>query len=247
MQILFIFLMGISIGSFLNVCIYRLPLGMSIIKPNSHCFNCKTELKFRDMVPVFGYFLNRGKCRYCGEKYSIRYSLIELVVGVFFVVFYLKFSLSLKFFFNILIFLILLIIIFIDLDHMIIPDGLNLIIFCLGISYNIYFKNFSLLELIIGFLIGGGIFFIIALLGPMGGGDIKLMAALGFVFGPYNILIIMLLSFILGGIIGIILILLKKKTRKDYIPFGPFIAISAILVLLYGDNILEIYLRIIGW
>ncbi|BEP28981.1 prepilin peptidase [Helicovermis profundi] len=246
MEYLIIFLFGISFGSFFNVCIYRIPKKISIIKPNSHCFNCKKELRFKDMIPVVGYFLNKGKCNYCGAKYSIRYSLVELLSGLLFVLAFIKFAYTLEFFFAVTIISLLLIITFIDFDHMEIPDSLNIIIFIVAIIHNLIYKEFSPIELIIAFLIGGGIFLIIALIGPMGGGDIKLMAALSIFFGPIYIVLLMILSFIVGGIISILLLITKKKNRKDYIPFGPFIAFSAMLLILYGPKLLQYYLNIIG-
>ncbi|MGB3368349.1 MAG: prepilin peptidase [Acidaminobacteraceae bacterium] len=243
MNIIFLIL-GAIFGSFFNVCIYRIPNGKSIINPPSSCGSCDHILNFRDMVPVIGYFLNRGRCRYCGEKYSIRYALVELLTAVSFLLVYIKMGLAFEILFILAIVSMIIIMIFIDLDHHIIPDGLNLLIGLSGLAYGIY-NNTSIKSMILGFLVGGVIIFIVAIIGPMGGGDIKLFAALGIWLGPLYTSFAIVISFILGGIIGVLLIVLKIKGRKDHIAFGPFIGIAGLMMILFGNEIINWYITLV--
>lgn len=239
-------LIGLSIGSFINVCIYRIPTKKSIIFPPSSCPGCLKKIKVFDLIPVLSYILLRGKCRNCGEKISIRYPLVELFVGFLFVLVYLYFGLSVKALIYSAIVSILVIIFFIDLEHMIIPDGLNLLIGVLGITLNMIYPidNYKiiLLNMLYGFFLGGGLFLLLALIGAMGGGDIKLMAALGLVFGWKLLIPLMFFSFLLGGIIGLVLIVLKLKSMKDMIPFGPYITVASVIILFFGSDIVNWYL-----
>lgn len=241
---IFFLILGAIFGSFFNVCIYRIPNGKSIINPPSSCGSCNHRLSFRDMVPVIGYFLNHGRCRYCGEKYSIRYALVELLTSVAFLLVYLKIGLAFEILFILAIVSIIIIMIFIDLDHHIIPDGLNLLIALTGIAYGIY-NSSSIKAMVLGFLVGGVIIFVVALIGPMGGGDIKLFAALGIWLGPLYTGFAIVISFILGGVIGILLIALKLRGRKDHIAFGPFIGISALMMILFGNEIINWYITLV--
>lgn len=251
-NLIFIFIFGLVIGSFINVCIYRIPNGKSIIFPGSSCPACGEKIRTIDLIPVLSYILLRAKCRICREPISVRYPLVELLTAILFTALYIQFGLS----YNLLIYLliyaaiisILIMIFFIDLEHMIIPDGLNLAIGLLGIALNIVYPDVgyvhTAINMILGILLGGGLFFILACFGAMGGGDIKLMAALGAVFGWKMLIPLMFLSFVMGGLIGIILLVFKIKKMKDMIPFGPYIAIAGIITIFYGSNIIEWYLKL---
>lgn len=240
-------LIGLLIGSFLNVCIYRIPKGKSISYPPSHCPRCETRLKPIDLIPILSYILNKGKCRYCGEGISPQYPIVELLNGVIYLILYLKFGLTILFFKYAILSSLLIVISFIDLKYQLIPDRLNL--FCLGIGILftlLYGNKWLVLNSATGLIIGGGLFLLIAVVtrGAMGGGDIKLMGALGFCFGWKYILLISFLSFIIGAIISIFLLIFKIKGRKDYIPFGPFISIAAIVAMIYGEELIQLYLRL---
>lgn len=240
-----ILIFGLVIGSFLNVCVWRIPRGESIAYPPSHCTGCGKDLKPMDLVPVLSYLLYMGKCRYCGGRISPRYPMVELLNGVIYLLLYQKIGLGLLFVKYAILSSLLIVAGFIDYDHQIIPD--RLIIFGLGtgVIFAILsnFKN-GLIDGLIGLLIGGGFFLLIAVAtnGAMGGGDIKLMAVLGLWLGWKHILLIIFLSFVIGGLLSTILLGLKLKGRKDFIAFGPFIAIAAFIAIYYGRDILEWYL-----
>ncbi len=240
-----ILLLGMLIGSFLNVCIYRIPKKQSIAYPSSHCPKCDESLKPVDLLPVISYFLNRRRCRYCGDNISPQYVIVELLNGLIYILLYLKFGLSLIFLKYIILASLLIVISFIDYKLKIIPNELIVFGLIVGLAFNIF--NFSdyFFTGIIGMLIGGGIFLLIALLAPMGGGDIKLMGILGLFLGGQLILLTTLLSFITGALISVILIVLKIKSRKDEIPFAPFISLAAIITLIYGEHIISWYLALI--
>ncbi|PAB58510.1 prepilin peptidase [Anaeromicrobium sediminis] len=247
-MIYIILTIGLVIGSFLNVCIYRIPKEESIAYPPSHCPKCNNYLKSIDLIPIFSYLFNRGKCRYCGETISLQYPLVELLNGIIYLLLYLKFGLSIFFVKYGILASLLIVISFIDYKLKIIPDECNLFGIIVSGAF-IIFNNFSLLSLkdsILGLVLGGGIFLLIAIItGAMGGGDIKLMGVLGFAFGWKGILLITLLSFVIGAIISILLILLRLKHRKDEIAFGPFISVSTLVTILYGKGIIKWYIHIL--
>jgi leader peptidase (prepilin peptidase)/N-methyltransferase len=246
------FILGTLIGSFLNVVVYRLPREESLSFPPSHCPSCNTRLKPIDLVPVLSFLILGGRCRTCKKSISVRYPLVETCTGLLFLITVMKYGASLEALKYLLVIACLIPVALIDLDHTIIPDRLNVGIFTTALLYLLFglyqgetvLKDF--LDPVYGLLIGGGFFLFIAVVtgGAMGGGDIKLMAALGFLFGMRGTLLLMFLSFVLGGFLSSILILLKIKKRKDYIPFGPFICAAALIVIFYGEQILSWYLNI---
>lgn len=238
-------LLGVLIGSFLNVCIYRIPKKQSIAYPPSHCPKCDESLKPVDLLPVISYFLNKGKCRYCGEKISPQYPIVELLNGIIYFILFFKFGLSITFIKYAILTSLLIVISFIDYKLKIISDELIIFGLVIGVVFNILNFSSGFVNGILGLLIGGGIFFIIALLGPMGGGDIKLLGVLGFWLGWKNILLITLLSFVIGAIVSVVLVILGVKNRKDTIPFGPFIAIATFISIVFGSQVLTWYSSII--
>ena len=248
--LIYTFILGTLIGSFLNVVVYRLPREESISFPPSHCPTCKKRLKLYDLFPIISYLGLRGKCRSCGSGISIRYPIVEGITGVLFLMTVYTFGLSFETIQYIMIIGLLIPIFLIDYEHYIIPDGLNLGIFIVAVFIVLIQiitgeKQWNeFLYHILGMVIGGGFFLFIAMVtnGAMGGGDIKIMAALGFLFGVKNTLLLMFLSFVLGGILSIILLLLKIKKRKDPIPFGPFICLAAVITIFWGNQIVEWYL-----
>ena len=243
-----IFLVGLLLGSFLNVCIYRVPREMSIVTPRSHCPHCKTTLCPLELMPILSYLLQRGRCKTCGAGISIRYPLVELVTAMLLTIQLYYLGLSLSFLFFGAMTLVLVVITMIDYDLQIIPDELNILLLGLGLVYLAVSKLpgngvRALVPYILGFLLGGGLFFLIAVLsqGGMGGGDIKLMAVLGLWFGWKHLLVLMLFSFVSGAIISVLLLAFKIKGRKDAIPFGPFIALAAYLTSILGSSLLARY------
>ncbi|MFZ5353580.1 MAG: prepilin peptidase [Bacillota bacterium] len=237
---------GIIIGSFLNVCISRIPRKESIIFPNSHCPICGTNIKPYDNIPILSYIILGAKCRSCKGRISLQYPLVELLTGIIFLLLYMKFDISIVFLKYAVLACLLLVIGIIDFKTQEIPDGLNLFGLIAGMifAFTAGYKEFLITGLT-GFLLGGGLFLLIAIVskGSMGGGDIKLMAVLGIWLGWKHILLVSLLSFIIGSVISIILMILKIKSRKDYIPFGPFIALAAFTIILYGNDILNWYVN----
>ncbi|MBF8982637.1 prepilin peptidase [Lutibacter sp. B2] len=247
-MIYLILTIGLLIGSFLNVCIYRIPENESIAYPPSHCPKCNTSLKSLDLIPIFSYLFNKGKCRYCREPIALQYPIVELLNGIIYLLLYLKYGITIHFIKYAILASLLIVISFIDYKLQIIPDECNL--FGLIVSgIFLICSNFSfasLTDAFVGLLVGGGIFLLIALItGAMGGGDIKLIGVLGFFFGWKHILLITLLSFVIGAIISICLLISKLKGRKDAIAFGPFIAIATLVTIFYKAEIIDWYLTLV--
>jgi leader peptidase (prepilin peptidase)/N-methyltransferase len=242
-----VLVLGMVIGSFLNVCIYRIPKGESIAFPPSHCTVCNGRIKTYDLIPVLSYIWLKGRCRSCGERISIKYPLIELLTGILFLVVFIKFNLTVECLKYLIFVSILIVTAFIDLDHSIIPGKLMIFAGISGIIFNIigYKSNTALLDYLYGFLAGGGVILLIVVLtGGMGGGDIQLMAVAGLFLGLKLTVLTLLFSFITGAIAGVTLMLLKKKSRRDYIPFGPWIALSATASIFIGSDVINWYISL---
>ena len=241
---LYIFILGTIIGSFLNVCIYRIPKEQSIIYPPSICGNCKSQLKPMDLVPILSYLFLKGKCRRCGVKIGFRYPLIELLTGLIFLLIYTRIGLQIVLIKFLFLSAILIVLSFIDIEYQIIPDKIVVFAMVMGMILNIFTKDVPFLSSLMGLILGGGILLLIALVtnGAMGGGDIKLMAVLGYYLGWKATVMALLLSFIFGGVIGVLLLLFKLKTRKDAVPFGPFLALGGLIAALYYHEIFYFYL-----
>ena len=240
----FVFFFGLLIGSFLNVCIWRLPREESIIRPGSHCPACSTVLGARDLVPVLSWLFLRGKCRFCGEKISARYPSVELLTGGLFLACYLHYGLTPELVAALVFSSFMVAITFIDLDHQIILDGMLALLAICGLGLQLWTGSVGWVSMLIGAFVGGGLLLLLAILsrGGMGGGDVKFAAALGFWLGWPGILLGLFLGFVLGGLISLLLLVTGLRGRKDFIPFGPFIAIGAWIALLYGRRILDWYL-----
>ncbi|MDI6601929.1 MAG: prepilin peptidase [Thermoanaerobacteraceae bacterium] len=246
MLYLIVFLFGLAMGSFFNVCIYRLPRGESIVFPPSHCTSCNTKLKPIDMIPVLSYIFLKGRCRYCGSHISIRYPLVELATGLIYLFIFIYFGFTYLTIKYIILFSGLIIIFFTDLDVQIIPDAVLLAVFIPGIIISIIFKE-NLLNNFIGLVIGGGFLFLLALIVPegMGMGDVKLMAACGWYLGAWPTILSLFLSFIIGAVVGLLLIAYRRKNMRDMIAFGPFLAIGTFTSVFYGSSIINFYLNMV--
>jgi leader peptidase (prepilin peptidase) / N-methyltransferase len=240
-------ILGLIIGSFLNVCIYRIPRNLSIVSPGSSCTSCKEPIQPWDNIPVISYLILRGKCRNCGEKISFRYPAIELFNGLLYAAVFLKFGpgwhLPLFFIFVSA----MIVITFIDLEFQIIPDVITLPGIVIGLLAAHFFimDPFSM-ELPLGFfdsligLLAGGIgFFLIAVLskGGMGGGDVKMMAMVGAFTGWKGVFMTTLIGSVTGSIVGIGLMIFSGAGRKTKVPFGPFLALGALVTLFLGGAI----------
>lgn len=247
MELLIAFLFGSIIGSFLNVCIYRIPRGESIAFPSSHCPQCNYPLKIWDLIPVFSYLYLKGCCRKCGGKISSKYPFIELLSGIIFTLVVFKEGFNFTALFYCLFLACLIVIAFIDLEHFLIPNSLVLALIILGIGLHIVVKPFNPLNGIASFFGAGGFFLFLQILsrGGMGGGDIKLTAALGLWLGWPDIALTIFLGSFIGIMIFIPLILLKIKNRRDFIPYGPFLVLGALIIFFAGEKIWLWYINLI--
>lgn len=240
-----IFIFGLIIGSFLNVCIYRIPQGLSISYPPSSCTHCNSRLKKKDLIPVISWLFLGGKCRYCGESINSRYPFVEMVTAILFLLTYIKIGFVVVLILYLILTSILITISFIDIDHRIIPNKINLFALILFIVSNLLIGYINWKSAILGSFIGGGFLFLLVLLtrgAGMGMGDVKLMGVLGLFLGFKNTILALLLSFILGGFFGVWLLLHRKKGKRDEIPFGPWLAVGTFLSLLYGREIIDWYI-----
>jgi leader peptidase (prepilin peptidase)/N-methyltransferase len=258
--VVIVFVYGLIIGSFLNVCIYRIPNEMSIIKPPSHCTSCGKRLKPLDLIPVFSWLFLRGRCRYCGSKISVRYLLIELLTGFSFLPLLFIYGFSVNFILYALMTSVFITIFFIDSEHMIIPNGLVLTAFIIALihfGFNLYIKEYielsDVLTPIIGMVSGSGALLLVAVIASkiyktedtVGMGDVKLLFPIGLLLGYKLLILMMLLACITTSVASLILIKAGKKTRKDLIPFGPFIVASTYFTLLFGENIITWYMSLL--
>src|SRR4030065_2764552 len=227
---LFIFVSGAVIGSFLNVCIHRLPAEKSVVSPSSHCPQCRTPIKFYDNIPILSFILLRGRCRVCGTPISVQYILIEIINGAVCAVIAWKFGLYTEPVFYALLFAALLTARVIDLYHQIIPDVITLPGIIIGLAASGFILPSGIKSAFFGALLGGGLFFIIAVVsrGGMGGGDIKLIAMNGCFLGLTDVLITIVLSSFIGSVVGILMMIMFGKVRKYQIPIGPFLDICGI-------------------
>ncbi|MBF0555297.1 MAG: prepilin peptidase [Nitrospirae bacterium] len=249
----FVVVFGLIIGSFLNVCIYRLPIkGLSIVTPPSGCPVCGKRIKPWHNIPVISYLALMGRCAYCGVRISLRYPAVELLNAVFYVLIYAKFGLSAYSIYYMMFMSALIVITFIDIDYQIIPDVITLPGIALGLVGSIFIlpdPQGGLLGLsgsLIGLLTGGVIFYIIAVAsrGGMGGGDIKFMAMAGATLGWKSVLLTIFIGSFVGSVYGISLMVFKGKGRKARIPFGPFLSLGAAVSLFYSREIIAFYLNL---
>src|SRR5665648_19164 len=256
--IVIIFIFGLIIGSFLNVCIYRIPREESIVSPPSHCPNCNTRLKPFDLIPLLSFLMNRGKCRYCDQKIPPRYFIVELLTGIVSVALFYKYGLTVDLAAFLFLTYLLIAVFFIDLNHQIIPNelvivaligGAILFVYNLFLPFQIY-ADHSWWNPLLGLVSGSGFLFAVLLIGlavykgdeVMGMGDVKLFAPIGLFLGWRMTLLALFLSVILGGMLSLLLIVQGKANRKSMIPFGPFIVTGVFITVMWGWDILRWYL-----
>jgi leader peptidase (prepilin peptidase) / N-methyltransferase len=247
------FIFGACIGSFLNVCIYRIPAALSIVHPGSSCPRCKTMIPFYDNLPILSYLMLAGKCRHCKAPITIRYPMVELLGGLFALACAIVFGPTLHGLVAFTFIATLVVVTFIDLDHRIIPDTISLP----GIPF--FFLAAAAVPTVtwhasaLGILAGGGTLFAVAwgyqtMTGRegMGGGDIKLLAMIGAMVGWKGVLFTLFASSAIGTLVGILAMIQSGKGMRLAIPFGPFLAIGAILHLFFGEFIISWYLNMLG-
>lgn len=248
MDYIFILVLGLIIGSFLNVCIYRIPNEQSISFPPSHCCSCNHRLYPLDLIPIISFVFLKGHCRYCNEKISVRYPLIESLNAILYILIYLKFGLTiytLKYFILASLLIVISVIDFESQDVYLSTTIFGLIVGLLfmAIEYFVYHNEFLYLILggILGALIIGTIVFLTR---GMGEGDIEIAGVCGLFLGYKLIIFALFLAVIIGGTAGIIILALKFKKAKEKIAFGPCIAIGTIISILYGKELIQYYLNL---
>ncbi len=263
---LYLAVLGACFGSFANVVIYRLPAGLSLIRPGSYCWSCQSPIKYRHNIPVIGWFILRGKCAKCKASYSFRYPAVEMLMSLLFFFSFLRFGWSWTLLEACIFIFGLVTVSFIDLDHMILPDKFTLpgtLIGLLGAALN---PERTFLPALFGVLLGGGFLWAVAYLyvvirkrEGMGGGDIKLLAWIGAVLGWQSVPFVILVASLFGSVIGLLALFWSKsqpeghqKTKMENesvasfaIPFGPFLAGAALLYMFVdGEKVIEWYLSL---
>jgi len=258
-HLIFLFILGTVVGSFLNVCIHRLPRGGSVVFPASHCPACGKALSAWDLIPVLGFFLLKGKCRYCSAPISPRYPLVEAAAGALFVGVAVAFPIQrspLDLIFYLLFSCLLLVLFFTDLEHQVIPDSVSVTGILAGLLFN-YLKAllafpggagnpFS--SALFGMLLGYILFFLIARLGKawfkkevMGEGDLYLAAFLGAYLGWQGTLLAVFLAYLIAGAVLLVPLLMGRIKMGEEVPFGPSLVAGGFLTLFFGKDILGWY------
>ena len=247
------FLVGLALGSFMNVVIYRMPLKKSIIRPASSCPNCSKKIKFYDNIPLLSYLLLLGKCRYCHHPISWRYPAVEVLTGLLSLALFIRYGLSYQYIFYLLFTATLVTISFIDLQHQIIPNVLSLPGVVVGLATTFILDNISWLDSLIGIICGGGVLFLVAvvyerLTGRQGmrGGDVKLLAMIGAWMGWRSLALVLLISSLTGAVIGFVFLLTTGKGYRVRIPFGPFLSLGALLYFFFGPQLMSWYLNVLS-
>jgi leader peptidase (prepilin peptidase)/N-methyltransferase len=253
-EILIIFLfaiLGLIVGSFLNVCIDRLPRNESIVYPPSHCAVCQHKLAVKDLIPLFSYLRLRGRCRYCQTSIPRKLFWVELATGLIFALLYWHYGLSAELGVMAFYTCLFTIIFAIDLEHGLILNKVvypgMVVAFLLALLPRPWLTQWlvtGVANAALGGAVGFVILFLIAIVsrGGMGWGDVKLAALIGLATGFPLVFFSLIMGAILGGIVAVALMIVKKKTRRETIPFGPFLVLAAMITLLWGSNILNWYL-----
>jgi len=244
----FVFTFGAIIGSFLNVCIARLPDGRSVVSPPSHCPKCQTYLSWYENVPILSYLVLGGRCRTCKIRISPIYPAVEVLTGALAVALFLRLGPTLAFAGYFAFAAALVVITFIDLDHQIIPDVISLPGIVVGLAFSLVSPLVTPFDAILGVLAGGGVLLSVAWLYKtfrgqegMGGGDIKLLAMIGAFLGWQSIFVTLFVGSVIGSIIGVVVMLYEGADTKLAIPFGPFLAGGALVYLFWGERIIAFY------
>jgi len=249
---------GLAVGSFLNVCIFRIPKAQSIVFPASHCMACQHPIAPSDNIPVVSFLILKGRCRHCSGKISWQYPLVEILTAFLFVLFYYFFGITLKGVLYLVFSLALLVETFIDLEHQIIPDAITLPGIVIGLAASCGFPGIQgetlhwagFLKSFIGMIAGGGFFYLIGVLAErilkkeaLGGGDIKLLAMIGAFLGWQAVAWTIFVSSLIGSVVGLAL---RIKSGQERIPFGPFIALGAFAYLFLGPRVILWYVHSFG-
>ena len=247
-----VFISGSIVGSFLNVCIYRLPKGRSVIFPGSHCPNCTAPIHWYDNIPILSYIFLGGKARCCKAKISLRYFIVEALTASAFLILFSTFGLTPKFFAYVIMVSGLIIATFVDFEIQEIPDEVSIGGLAVGLILAIAFPSIlnettrlnSFLNSFLGALAGGGMIYVMGMLGEfafkkeaMGGGDVKLLAMIGAFIGWKFVVLTFFLAPVFGSVVGVIL---KIRYGKDIIPYGPYLSLAAVCSIFFGERILHL-------
>ena len=244
----FVLIIGISIGSFLNVCIYRIPKGESIIYPPSHCPSCDNKIESKYLIPVISYILIKGRCAYCKSKISIRYPLVELFTGIIYLSLYLKYGFTLEFYKYCFLITILIVASLIDHDCGQVFFNISLVGILGGIVFIVagFFIKNQLLTYILGGLLGTVFLSLIVILtGGMGWGDVEICLIIGLFLGLSNTILMLFLSFIIGTLYYIPIIMKNKNWRKKAVPFVPFLSAASVIAVFFGEAIIKWYILLL--
>ncbi len=241
----FAFILGLVIGSFLNVCIYRIPKGKSILYPPSSCPKCGQRIKWYDNIPLIGYLLLRGRCRSCGERISPIYPAVELLTGLLTLAVFCKFGPTFDSLYYLILTYYLIVVSFIDLKTMEVPVKLSYFTLLAGLLLSLFTQSQTFKEAVFGASFGAGVilfiietYFVFTGKEGMGYGDANIMAVVGAFLGWEKVLLTLFIASVTGALVGVIL----KAKREAQIPFGPFLSVGAIISLLFGERIIEWYL-----
>jgi leader peptidase (prepilin peptidase)/N-methyltransferase len=252
LMFLYSVLLGLAVGSFLNVCIYRIPLKKSIVNPPSSCPHCGERIKFYDNIPLISYLFLLGRCRHCRHPISWHYPAVEVLTGLLSLALYMRYGFSYQYILLLLFTSGLVAISFIDLRHQIIPDVLSLPGIAVGFAASFFLVHLSWLDSVIGIIAGGGSLYLVAFIyhrltgkEGMGGGDVKLLAMIGAWIGWRSLPLIVLISSLTGAIIGCVVLVLAGKGFRVRIPFGPFLSLGALLYLFLGPQLTRWYLNLL--
>ena len=246
-------ILGLLIGSFLNVCIYRLPRGQSIVWPGSHCPVCEKAIEFYDNVPLLSYLWLAGRCRACRTHISIQYPVVEAANAAGYLAILWTFGLTWTTVLYAILFSALLLVTVTDLTHKIIPNVVTVPGIALGLAGAATVLPVGLLNALLGVAVGGGVLWALAWASPylfgkegMGGGDIKLLAMIGAFLGWKPVLLTIMIGSLTGSVIGVILIALGVMKRDEYIPFGPFLVLGALISMFFAPQLLHWYQELLG-
>ena len=243
-------LFGVAVGSFLNVLIYRMPRDIPFAAGRSLCPSCGSRLKWYHNIPLVSFIFLRGKCGYCAERIPWRYPVVELLNGTAWVYLWWYLGSSYSFIVWALFVSALIVIFFVDIEHQIIPDLITLPGIGLGLAASLLPGGIGIISAAVGMLVGGGALYLVALLGDllfkkesMGGGDIKMAAMLGTFLGWQKVLLVFISAAAIGLVVSLVMLGLSTKLRENrMIPFGPFLAVAAVISAFYGDTIIHFYL-----
>lgn len=251
MEKIIIVLFGLVWGSFLNVVIYRVPIGLSLFRPPSSCPQCKKRIKVYDNIPVISFLLLGGKCRFCNARIPLTYPLVEILTPLSFLLLYGHFGLSHSFFASCFFVSALIALGFIDFYHQILPDEITLPGLVLALAYSFFRPALNLRQALVGAVVGSGFllfiyaaYFLLRKKEGLGMGDVTMMLMVGAYLGWLKAIFTLILASFAGALVGIFLLFFRKKDLQYSLPFGTFLAPAAFLSLLWGDRIINAYLSL---